>query len=164
VLHVLAQPHTRQLVAKADTVVFVAGANDYRQAFAEVGDSRSDVAAYRIVAQRVQANLVTAIGKVTRINPLARVITFDYWNAFKDGAVAQAAYTPQQRAAAAAATASANNAIHRAAEATSSGYVSSRKAFAAAGGLTPLLAADGDHPSQAGNDVLAHALAEAMVN
>ncbi len=97
VLHVLAHPHARQLVAKADTVVFVAGANDYRQAFAEVGDGRSDVTAYRVVAQRVQANLVTAIRKVTRLNPLARVITFGYWNAFKDGAVAQAAYTPQQR-------------------------------------------------------------------
>lgn len=162
VLHVLAQPHTRALVAKADTVVFVAGANDYQQAFAEVGNSRSDVGAYRIVAQRVQANLVTAIRKVTRINPLARVITFGYWNAFKDGAVAQAAYTPQQRAAAAAATVSANDAIRRAAQTTASSYVSSRKAFAAAGELTGLLAADGDHPSEVGNDVLAHTLAEAM--
>ena len=162
VLHVLAQPHTRQLVAKADTVVFVAGANDYQHAFAEVSNSESDVAAYRIVAQRVQANLVTAIRKVGRINPLARVITFGYWNAFKDGAVAQADYTPQQRAAAAAATVSANDAIRRAAQATASSYVSSRKAFAAAGGLTPLLAADGDHPSQVGNDVLARTLAEAM--
>jgi lysophospholipase L1-like esterase len=162
VLHVLAQPHAKRLVAKADTVVFVAGANDYRNAFAEVGEGRSDVAAYRAVARRVQANLMAAIRKVSRINPLARVITFGYWNAFKDGAVARATYTPQQRAAAAAATVSANDAIRRAAEATASSYVSSRKAFAAAGRLTGLLAADGDHPSQVGNDVLAHTLAEAV--
>jgi lysophospholipase L1-like esterase len=162
VLHVLAQPHTRNLVAKADTIVFVAGANDYRHAFTEVGEGRSDVAAYRAVARGVQANLTAAIRKVSRINPLARVITFGYWNAFKDGAVARAAYTPQHRAAAEAATVSANEAIRRAAKATASGYVSSREAFAAAGRLTPLLAADGDHPSRAGNDVLARTLAESI--
>jgi lysophospholipase L1-like esterase len=90
------------------------------------------------------------------------VITFGYWNAFKDGAVARTTYTPQQRRAAEEATVAANDAIRRAADATDSSYLSSRQAFAAAGRITPLLASDGDHPSAAGNDVLAHTLADAI--
>jgi lysophospholipase L1-like esterase len=162
VLRVLDQPLARRLVAKADTVVVVAGANDYRQAFTEVGHGGSGSIAYPAVAARVQANLTTAVRKVAAVNPLARVITFGYWNAFKDGAVARTRYTPQQRSAAAAATASVNEAIRQASADTGSSYVSSRKAFAAAGPLTALLAADGDHPSQVGNEVLARTLAEAI--
>lgn len=159
---VLAAPATQDLVRRADTVVIVAGANDYRRAFQQVGHGRWGVAAYRAVARRVQGNLVAAIHTVTRLNPHARVLTFGYWNAFKAGAVARAAYTARQRKAAAAATTSANDAIRAAAQATASDFLSTRRAFAAAGTITHLLAADGDHPSPAGNTVLAQTLADAI--
>lgn len=162
VLRVLARPAARELVREADTVVFVAGANDYHRAFDAVGRGRSSAGAYRFVARRVQDNLVRAIRTVTRINPKAKVLSFDYWNAFKDGDVARSTYTPRQRQAALAATESANSAIRQAAAQTASSFVSSKQAFAAAGSLTPLLAADGDHPSRAGNDLLAHTLADAI--
>jgi lysophospholipase L1-like esterase len=162
VLAVLAAPATQDLVRKADTVVIVAGANDYRRAFEQVGHGHWGAAAYRAVARRVQGNLIAAIHAVTRLNPHTRVLTLGYWNAFKDGAVARTAYTARQRKAAAAATTSANDAIRAAAHVTATDFLSTRRAFAAAGAITPLLAADGDHPSPAGNTVLAQTLADAI--
>jgi lysophospholipase L1-like esterase len=162
VLRVLETPAATTAVSDADDVVFVAGANDFSHSFARVGHGRANARSFRTVARRVGANLTEAARDVRQLSPSAHVIMFGYWNAFKDGNVAAETYSRRQRNAAAAATRAANNAIRHAAEHTGSTYVPTRDPFTAQHNLTTLLAADGDHPSAAGNDVLARALDAAV--
>jgi lysophospholipase L1-like esterase len=94
-----------------------------------------------------------------------QIVLLDYWNVTIDGAVAAHQLDTSERAEADRATRATNDAVAAAAAATHVRYVDTYAAFKGDDGRkdpTALLASDGDHPDQAGHEVIAQALIAAL--
>jgi lysophospholipase L1-like esterase len=106
---------------------------------------------------------LTRIQQLRRGLPTAVRVT-GYWNVFLDGQVADTTYGPAFQQLSAALTRRVNSLIQQAAQAHAMTYIDLYTVFKGRAGTnddTPLLAADGDHPSQAGDREIARALAAA---
>jgi acyl-CoA thioesterase-1 len=145
---VLAQlPADRPVLAGADEVLLMVGANDLAAAFENGGP-------YAPAAATVRAD-VTAV--IDRVRPVP-VIVLGYWNVVQDGRVGARSYGPDGVRGAAEATTYANDALRAAATEAGATYVPTEAAFHGDDGSrdpTGLLAPDGDHPNAAGHAAIA---------
>jgi lysophospholipase L1-like esterase len=159
----LAQSDVRSDVRNADLVVVQIGANDFDPSDVADGSCSSaacyddDLAALRATLDRILDTVRGLGGDDTEI-----VVT-GYWNVFLDGAVGRTqgpGYVDNSDALTRA-TNAAIKAVARDHEAT---YVDLYAPFKGDGSKddTPLLAADGDHPSAQGHQVIASAITRAV--
>jgi lysophospholipase L1-like esterase len=157
-------------VAEAEIVTVTIGANDFLPMLdtALRGDcGGSDGLACFDVEQTTLADNLTAI--LRRIDELRRgaptaVRVTGVWNVFLDGAVATRIYGPGFAQWSSDLTQQVNKVIENAAARQGARYVDLFALFRGASGEeddTALLAGDGDHPSQAGHEEIAEALARA---
>jgi lysophospholipase L1-like esterase len=162
VLDVLHSDRVRDEVREANVVIIFAGANDFMSAFEKVSHGSPAKYRYASVAQHVQHNITESIEEIQRLNGQAHVVVCGYWNDFKDGAVARRVYSKARRRAAAEATAYTNDALYQAAQDAHVEYLSTLHLFQSKGDFTPFLAADGDHLSAKGHELIAQALADLL--
>jgi acyl-CoA thioesterase-1 len=159
VLRQVEQSSVRSQVRSAGTVLVMVGANDFVAAFRRVIRHRERaIRAYRPVARRVRANLISTIQVMQELRPGIRVVVAGYWNVVRDGNVGRRVYGRWGLRKAEQATAWANRAIRGAAAARHISFVSTYAAFKGAHGRrnpTWLLAADGDHPNARGHAAIA---------
>nr|WP_238355041.1 SGNH/GDSL hydrolase family protein [Kribbella sandramycini] len=146
--------------ADADYVLLTIGANDF-------AGHEDDVTGGRCTTECVTGELTDLTDNLRRIFDRIDVLDRDrtpeilvtgYWNVFKDGDVADAAYPDGGPAATLALTRAANNLIANAAHAAHATYVDLYTPFETAPEITDLLASDGDHPNAAGHALIADLL------
>lgn len=149
-------------VRRASTVLIMVGANDFEDPFARDLQGACSPGCYDTVAEHLRLRAIAIVQTIRRIHPtLLSVVVLDYWDVVKDGSTASRLYGAQGQAKSQTATTYANTALHMAANATHSSYVSTRVAFRGPSNNqdpSRLLAADGDHPNAAGHVVIARAL------
>lgn len=161
------EPALRSALQSADDVVITIGANDVEPSVASVPDPARTAATEAWQAQ-VQAGVQDVSSSV---DPLLtdldasprhpRVFVTGYWAVGLDGAVARALCTPRQADAQVRLTAEVNAALAADAARHAATYVDLGPVFHGDDGTvdpTPLLAADGDHPSALGHAAIARAL------
>lgn len=162
VMDQLSTTRVQRAVGRSGTVLIMVGANDFAGAFADVLAHRRRAAdAFPPVADRVQRRVTAEIRTIQQLRPGIHVIVLGYWNVMKDGAVGLRTYGSWGEAKAVRATLDADAALHEAAVATRSTYVSTYYPFKGWDGRsdpTSLLAPDGDHPNAAGHGVIARAV------
>jgi acyl-CoA thioesterase-1 len=150
-------------VKQATTVLIMVGANDFQ---ADFDDDRNNACAasdcYSNTAQHVKLDMADIVRTMRNIHgtPLSIVI-LNYWDVVKDGTTGTSEYGPAGAAKSQNATSYANAALHAAAQALGTGYVSTQVAFRGPNNdqdPTPLLASDGDHPNATGHQVITRAL------
>lgn len=161
------QPALHAALQSADLVVLTIGANDVEPLVATVPNP-ARTAATAAWQARVQAGLEDVSSSVDALltdldaSPRhPRVFVTGYWAVGLDGAVARAVYTPRQAAAQVQLTAEVNAALAADAARHADTYVDLGPVFHGDDGTedpTPLLAADGDHPSALGHAAIAQAL------
>jgi lysophospholipase L1-like esterase len=111
-------------------------------------------------------NLTAILDRIRELRggrPTAVRVT-GYWNVFLDGHVADATYGPLFQRTSGALTQRVNATIQGVADAEKTTYIDLYTPFKGPGGDdddTPLLAPDGDHPSQGGHQEIAEALTAA---
>jgi lysophospholipase L1-like esterase len=154
-------------VAGADVVTVTIGANDF---FAQLdsylaGDcgGSDGLGCFQPYLPQLRSTLVQVLRQITalRAGQPTRVVVTGYWNVFPDGEVARDEYGPGFLTASAALTTRANAVIASVAAAQGAAYVDLVTPFKGRGGggdPTGLLAADGEHPDQAGHQAIADAL------
>ncbi|RZS90275.1 lysophospholipase L1-like esterase [Motilibacter rhizosphaerae] len=159
---------TRDAVRSSSVVVLMSGANDVSAALADYRSGRcsSGSDCFDDVLEQVQTNLARSVRAVRALRGGAwtRILLLDYWNVTVDGAVARQRWGADYRAETDRVTRATNDAICTAARVTHVQCVDTYAPFKGRDGRkdpTPLLAADGDHPSAAGHQVIARALLEA---
>ena len=155
----------QRAVSKATTVTVTIGANDFDAAQADSGCSGAGTSCFDNDLAALPGHLRAIL---SRIHALAgsqvRVLVTGYWNVFLDGQVASQrgrTYTSTSDAL----TRKVNAAIKSTTEAAGATYVDVYTAFRGDGDQddTSLLASDGDHPSQAGHQLIAHLLEHALL-
>lgn len=151
-------------VAAADIVLVTIGANDFGDHHVEVAAGLcptrgDDCVADEMAAMRSHVREILDRTRALRHGrPTAALVT-GYWNVFEDGDVARASFSQAGRAATIALTKRANAAIVAAAKETGASYVDLFHPFQEhPGGVTGLLAADGDHPNARGHALTARVL------
>lgn len=109
------------------------------------------------------AELLATVRRLTQ--PGTRILVTGYWNVFLDGAVAVSQGPAYQRTSDAL-TRRVNDTLRSAAQAAGATYVDLYRAFHGGGAtdVTALLAADGDHPSDAGQERIAQVLADYLTS
>jgi lysophospholipase L1-like esterase len=157
-------------VARADLVTVTIGANDFATA------ERDDVAGtcggsdrldcFRATLPSLHANLTAVLDRIGALaagHPVGVRVT-NYWNVFEDGEVAQARHGDAFVRDSDQLTREANAVICDAAARAGAACIDVDTAFEQAspgGDPTSLLAADGDHPNQAGQELIAATVAAA---
>ena len=109
----------------------------------------------------MRRRLGTVLTRVRQLrgNHPGTVLVTGYWNVFQDGEVARRAYPAPGVRASLRLTQDTNRAIRDVVSSAGATYVDLYRPFQEApGGITPLLASDGDHPSGHGDDVIASTL------
>jgi lysophospholipase L1-like esterase len=153
---------TRSLVASADVVVVVVGANDLLPQLDAWRSGSCDSSCFGPPVQQMGGQLgrVLAALQSARNGRTDHVLVTDYWNVFQDGKVArdsdgQAGVNWSTKV-----TTAANTAICRAAQSAQATCVDLFVPFKGLGERDPtsLLADDGDHPNAAGTRVIVQAL------
>lgn len=151
----LTLPDVAAALAPADVVVVTIGAHDVSPA--DAADPAARLATLRPA-------LAEALARVSAAAPHARILVTGYWNVLADGAVARGrgdAYVASSHGL----TAAVNEALRDESRAARVTYVDLGAAYASAGpDVTPLLTADGSHPSAAGHRVIATALENALAD
>jgi lysophospholipase L1-like esterase len=157
-------PTLRTDLGLAQQVVIMVGANDFTPIFPVVAAGAAAGTAYPPVAERLRDNVVQIVRAIQALpGPVRTVLICGYWNDFKDGAIANRVYTPEERLAAASATEYTNAALRAAASAGGGIFVPVKEAFDSRGAdPTALLDRDGNHPNPEGNDVIAAAILHAQ--
>ncbi len=162
----LSDAGTAREVASSDVVVVTIGANDFEGVRDQVtagscppasgaGDCAEDT--MRTMRRRLAAFLAR-VGQLRGHHPGTILVT-GYWNVFQDGEVARRAYPAPGVQASRRLTRDTNRAIRAVVSSGGATYVDLYRPFQEApGGITPLLAPDGDHPSGQGDDVIATTL------
>ncbi|WP_232323955.1 SGNH/GDSL hydrolase family protein [Catenuloplanes japonicus] len=139
----------------AVTVLIMVGANDAADAFPGAG-----AAGYARIAARTEANVAEAVRAIhAATGDGLPVFVIGYWNVVQDGDAA--AYGPGEDEEAAVATEDVNRALAEAAAQTGATFVPTYPLFKGVDGRadpTGLLAEDGDHPNEAGHQVIAAAI------
>jgi lysophospholipase L1-like esterase len=163
----LSSAEVRSALADADVVVVTIGANDLEGTDPSDCDSPDDgPQCYSGELSTLTQNLdrvVSAVAAQTT-RPGARILLTGYWNVFLDGTAAKAKGADYVRVADAV-TREVNSRISSAAAAHGAVYVDLFTPFRGADGskdCTSLLAADGDHPDEAGHALIADALLAAL--
>lgn len=157
-------------VADADVVLVTIGANDLVSARQDYAAGRcggaDDLDCFRSLLPTVGANLAAILDRVAvlRRHAPTKVLVTDYWNVFEDGATAVAELGRDEVADARTVTRAENQVLCAVAGRAGATCVDLYAPFLGPDGHrdpTALLAADGDHPSQSGHQVIADALAAA---
>jgi lysophospholipase L1-like esterase len=165
----LAQLNDADLVQQLSTATVVTvtiGANDFDESLAAQSACAAGVTGpcYAAAASALPALLDQVLQRIDTLVPAGTsVLVTGYWNVFQDGAVGQAQGATYVSTADAL-TLAVNAIISQAAAANGDVYVDEYAPFHAttAAGLTALLAADGDHPSASGHELIADLLLTAL--
>ena len=157
---------TARAVTAADIDLVTIGANDFSDQHRSVTTGACGGACLTKHVATMKANLAGILVQVHRLRagrPTAVLVT-GYWNVFEDGKVARQAFAARGVRATRQLTALVNDAISDVANAHGATYVDLVEPFngpAAKGDITHLLAADGNHPSSAGQQLIAKRLVAA---
>ena len=158
---------TEGLVARADVVLLMSGANEVVPDLRQAQSGECDAHCYDATLQTTRKQLVSAVQRIRALRggKPVQVALLDYWNVSVDGQVARQQYGAEELAEADAATKATNAAICAAAAQAGATCVDTFVPFRGTDGSadpTSLLAADGDHPDEAGHQVIAEALLAAL--
>lgn len=153
-------------VQAADIITVTIGANDFDPTPLHDGTcgGQGEIACYTPVLSSMQRNVAAIIARIhaLRAGLPTTVLVTDYWAVFEDGGVAANLYGATFLAADDLLTRHVNTAIAHAATARHATFVDLYAPFKGTDGDaddTNLLAADGDHPDQAGHQTIADILA-----
>ncbi|HEX4252669.1 MAG TPA: SGNH/GDSL hydrolase family protein [Pseudonocardia sp.] len=156
-------------VSGADIVTITIGANDFNPILDDLVAGRCGGAdgldCFQPAMDPLEHNLTAILDRVRQLRgarPTAVRVT-GYWNVFIDGAVAARTWGPDFERGSQALTQQVNDLIRQVALDEHADYVDLFSRFKGADGQrddTDLLAPDGDHPSQAGDQLIADSLAE----
>lgn len=144
---------------EATVVTVTISANDFDESCAAGGRG---TACYDDGVQELKPRVAELLATLRRLTqPGTRILVTGYWNVFLDGAVA-ASQGPAYQRTSDALTRRVNDTLRSAAQAAGATYVDLYRAFHGGGAtdVTALLAADGDHPSDAGQERIAQVLAD----
>ena len=166
----LQDPGVAEVVAHADLVTVTIGANDFAGAegdyFAGTCGGSDGLDCFRTTLPSLQANLTAILDRIRALaagRPMGVRVT-NYWNVFEDGEVAQEKHGDAFVRDSDQLTREANAVICEAADRAGDDCIDVYTAFERAspgGDPTSLLAPDGDHPNQAGHELIAAAVAAA---
>ena len=166
----LQDPGVAEGVAHADLVTVTIGANDFAGAeddyFAGTCGGGAGLDCFRTTLPRLHANLTAVLDRIRALaagHPVGVRVT-NYWNVFEDGEVGQEQHGDAFVHDSNQLTREANAVICDAAEHAGDVCIDLDTAFTRAspdGDPTSLLAPDGDHPNQAGHDLIAATVAAA---
>jgi lysophospholipase L1-like esterase len=149
-------------VAQGDILLVTIGANDLTPLLARWQASGCTAACYSPAVEAVGANVaaILSAAKDLRGHQPTRILVTDYWNVFADGDVARASDGPAYLRWSDELTRALNSTICTVARDAGATCVDLYAPFKGDGSLNPtiLLAADGDHPNAAGNQVISAAL------
>ena len=149
-------------VAQGDILLVTIGANDLMPLLSRWQSSGCPKACYSSAVDAVGTALsgILAAARSLRGNRPTRVLVTDYWNVFADGDVARASDGPEYLRWSDELTRALNVSICNAARNAGATCVDLYAPFKGDGSKNPtsLLAADGDHPNAAGNQVISAAL------
>jgi lysophospholipase L1-like esterase len=155
-------------VAGADVVLLTIGANDFADHHDEVTEARcAPVTGGDCVSDELEQLSSNLHRILTRIRALREarattVLVTGYWNVYEDGEVARQAFPPEGVAATVELTRRVNAVVAAVSASHGAAFVDLFGPFEKRGvGVTPLLAADGDHPNAAGHLLIAEVLAQA---
>lgn len=158
-------PVTKSALRRASVVTVTISANDFDAAEATgrcvgaAGPTSCYDKDVRVLPQRL-GDVLAAVTSLA--GPATTVLVTGYWNVFLDGVVGARHGSSYQRTSAAL-TRRINDALRLAAREAGATYVDVYRAFTGNGAdVTALLAPDGDHPSAAGHQRIAEALADAV--
>ena len=153
---------TRDVIAQADVVVVVIGANDLIPQLEQWRASSCPSSCFGPPVQQMGRQLAQVLDALqsARNGRTDHVLVADYWNVFQDGQVAVDADGREGVAWSTKVTTAANAAICQAAQSAQATCVDLFSPFKGSGEDDPtgLLADDGDHPNAAGTRVIAQAL------
>jgi lysophospholipase L1-like esterase len=161
---------TATAVAAADIDLVTIGANDFTPSHHAVsqgqclGDGNADCVQDELDQMRHNVSAILVRIRTLRAHRPTAVLITGYWNVFEDGDVARSRYPEVGVKAAQALTRYVNAALQQAARHSDATYVDLYKPFngpEARGNTTNLLAADGDHPNEAGHALIARRLVAA---
>ena len=149
-------------MAEADVLLVTIGANDLKPLLSQWQSSGCSKACYSPAVDAVGSDLsdILAAARSLRGHRPTRVLVTDYWNVFADGDVARASDGPAYLRWSDELTRALNVSICTAARNAGATCVDLYAPFKGDGSKNPteLLAADGDHPNAAGNQVISSAL------
>lgn len=149
---------------RATTVTVTIGANDFDSSQADAGCPNGGTSCFAGDLQALPGRMAGILGRIRALaGPQAQVLVTGYWNVFLDGAVGKqhgSTYTSTSDAL----TRRVNSVLAAAARAQNATYVDLYGPFHGDGDRddTKLLADDGDHPSEAGHQLIAHVLAHVV--
>ncbi len=156
-------------VRTADIVTVTIGANDFYPMLDSALQGRcggdDGLACFGPALTQLHANLAAVLERIDalRADQPTMVRVTGYWNVFPDGAVAEQTYGATFLRTSSALTVVVNHVIRGVADAHQAPYIDLYTPFKGSTGDdddTPLLAEDGDHPSQAGHEQIAQSLAQ----
>lgn len=157
-------------VHDADIIIVTIGANDFLPKLdtaLQGGCGGADgLACFSSALTGLHDNLTAILQRIRQLRaeqPTAVRVT-GYWDVFLDGTVADQTYGPSFRRFSSTLTQQVNDTIKEVSQTQDAQYVDLYTPFKGETGDdddTPLLAADGDHPSQTGHQEIADALAQA---
>ena len=166
----LKEPVVAEGVAHADLVTVTIGANDFATAqsdyFAGTCGGSDGLDCFRATLPSLRANLTAVLDRIRTLaagHPVGVRVT-NYWNVFEDGEVAQQRHGDAFVRDSDQLTQEANAVICDAAALAGAVCIDVDTAFKRAspgGDPTSLLAPDGDHPNQAGHELIATTVAAA---
>ena len=166
----LRDPEVAEGVAHADLVTVTIGANDFATAkddyFAGTCGGSDGLDCFRTTLPDLRANLTAILDRIRALavgRPMGVRVT-NYWNVFEDGEVAQEKHGDAFVRDSDQLTQEANAVICDVAGRAGDDCIDVYTAFKRAtpgGDPTSLLAPDGDHPNQAGHELIATTLAAA---
>lgn len=169
-LHQLDESRVADAVSRADLLTVTIGANDFGPArddyFAGTCGGSDGLACFREALARMRENLTAILTRIQALaagHPLGVRVT-NYWNVFEAGEVAQDKYGDAFPTQSDRLTQEANAVICDVAMSAGDVCIDVYTAFKQAspnGDPTQLLASDGDHPNQAGHDLIAQTVAAA---
>jgi len=153
---------TATAVAQGDILLVTIGANDLTPLLDQWQASGCTSTCYSPAVEAVGSDLAAVLfaAKDLRGHQPTRILVTDYWNVFADGDVARASDGPAYLRWSDELTRALNNTICAVARNAGATCVDLYAPFKGDGSLNPttLLAADGDHPNAAGNNLISAAL------
>lgn len=156
---------TRAALSSATAVTVTIGANDFDSSLANDGCPGGGTSCYTADLQAFPGRLDAVLRTIRSLaGPDALILVTGYWNVFLDGQVG-AQQGPTYVSTSRQLTSQVNAIIARVAAADGARYVDLFSSFHGDDGSrddTPLLAADGDHPSEAGHQLIAYVLARSI--
>jgi len=149
-------------LGRSDIVTVTIGANDLGDALSRWRDDGC-LSCFDVPARQVGRDVDAVLDRIAtlRAGHPTEVLVTTYWNIFQDGRAADDADDPDFATMSRHATGQVNEELCVAARAHGAACIDLDAAFQRAGvdDPTPFLAADADHPSASGHDVIAAALA-----